>query len=103
MDLLGGAAFTNDSFGLDADGLTNLLGDLGECGFRLLPRFRPHDLLDTKPLLEVAFGDHVEQHKPAIGILGATTGIVHGPFAFRCVIDNSEKLATMPFQTRQPF
>ena len=73
-----------------------------ERGFRFLTRFGPHDLLDTQPLLEIAFRDHVKQYQTAIGILGATTGIMHGPFAFRCVIDYSEKLAAMPFQTRQP-
>ncbi len=103
VDLLGGAAFADDDFRLDADRLAHRLGDLGENGFGLLAGFGPHDALDADPLLEIAVGDHIEQHQAAIGILGAQAGIVNGAATFGRIVDHRHELAAVTFKSRESF
>ncbi len=72
--------------------------DLGDDGFGLFAGLGPHDLLDAQPLLEIAVGDHIDEHQSAIGILGAPAGIMHGALAFRRTIDDRHELAAMTFE-----
>ncbi|GAC1041449.1 hypothetical protein thsrh120_14530 [Rhizobium sp. No.120] len=49
-------------------------------------------------MLEIAFGDHIEQDEAAIGILGTPAGIMDSALAFWCAVDNRHELAAMTFE-----